>query len=111
MRWVLVGIGVSLTSLLAVAAQADEEPGTGERVLTGVISGLLGVPQQPPDEAYAAQERERLASLLQSGEYATSRQSEPIDLMVYGIPLTHVSHVYTAKPIAPSQRLRQPLGP
>jgi len=42
-------------------------------------------------------------SLLQRGEYVTSRQGEPIDLMVYGIPLTRVEHVYTAKPIPPSQ--------
>ena len=33
----------------------------------------------------------------------TSRQGEPIDLMVLGVPLTHREHVYTAKPIPPSQ--------
>ena len=33
----------------------------------------------------------------------TSRQGEPIDLMVLGIPLTHRQHVYTATPIPPSQ--------
>jgi len=42
-------------------------------------------------------------SLLQSGEDMTSRQGELIDLMVYGIPRTRVEHVYTAKPIPPSQ--------
>jgi hypothetical protein len=67
---------------------------------------LLGSPQPASDAAYTAQERERLAGLLASGEYATSRQGEPIDLVVLGIPLTRNDHVYTAKPVQPSRSSR-----
>lgn len=92
----LLGAGVGL-------AADDEQPGTRERVLGGVISGLLGAPQQNPDAAYAAQERERLAAFLSSGDYATSRQGEPIDMVVLGIPLTRSEHVYSARPIPPTK--------
>ena len=105
MRWMAVVVTLVGLSLAAGAALADDEQkaSTGERVLGGVISGLLGGPQQPPDAAYAAQERERLASLLQAGDYATSRQGETVDLFVLGIPLTRRDHVYSANPIPPSQ--------
>ena len=93
---VLLGAGVGL-------AADDEKQGRGERVLGGVISGLLGTPQQSSDAAYTAQERERLATLLVSGDYATSRQGEPIDMVVLGVPLTHAGHVYSAKPIPPTK--------
>jgi hypothetical protein len=93
-----------LLSLQVGLARADEEEsGTGERILGGVLSGLLGGPQPAPGAAYTAQEKERLVSLLESGEYVTSRQGEPVDLMVFGVPLTHIDHVYTARPIPPSQ--------
>ena len=107
MRWVLVGLSVVIVGLqpALTRAEEEEETSTSERVLGGVISGLLGAPQPAPGAAYTAQERERLASLLESGEYVTSRQGEPVDLMVFGVPLTHVDHVYTAKPIPPSRRL------
>lgn len=95
MRWMLFGL-MMVIGAYAAPVQADEET---KRAVSGVISGLLGQSQQP---SYTAQERERLISLLQSGEYATSRQGEPVDLMVYGVPLTHADHVYTAKPIRPS---------
>lgn len=85
----------------SMTAHAEEE--TEDRLLKGVISGLLGQPQPPSDAAYMTQERERLVSLLQSGEYASSRQGEPVDLLILGIPFTHASHVYTAKPIPPSR--------
>ena len=99
-----VGVALLISAAPVAASAADEEkPSRSDRVLGGVISGLLGGPQQSPDATYSAKERERLATLLQSGEYATSRQGEPIDMMVYGIPLTHASHVYSAKPIPPSQ--------
>ena len=93
-----------LVSLQMSSARAEEErkTKTSERVLGGVLSGLLGQPQSP-DAAYTAQERDRLVSLLQSGEYVTSRQGESVDVMVFGIPLTHTDHVYTARPIPPSQ--------
>lgn len=103
MRWIVVGFTMALMSLHASVAQAEEKQKTSERVIGGVISGLLGGPQQPPDAAYTAQEQERLASLLQSGEYATSRQGESVDVIVLGIPLTRIEHVYTAKPIPPSR--------
>ena len=86
---------------LALPAAADDEK--TRRVVGGVISGLLGVPSSSPEATYTAQERDRLVSLLQGGEYVTSRQGEPVDLMVYGVPLTRTDHVYTARPIAPSQ--------
>ena len=97
MRWVLIGLSVAVIGWHAATVQADDET---KRVLGGVVSGLLGQP--PPQPSYTAQEKERLISLLQSGEYVTSRQGEPVDLMAYGVPLTHASHVYTAKPIRPS---------
>ena len=103
MRWIVVGLGIGLAAFHTSAARAEEERRTSERVLGSVISGILGGPQQPPEAAYTEQERERLVSLLQSGEYATSRQGESVDLMVFGIPLTRIEHVYTAKPIQPSQ--------
>ena len=96
MRWILVGLSVAVIGWHAAPLQADDET---KRVVGGVISGLLGQPQQP---SYTEQERDRLVSLLQSGEYVTSRQGEPVDLMVYGVPLTHTDHVYTARPIRPS---------
>ena len=97
---------VAAAALLAAGAALaadDQKQGTGERVLGGVISGLLGSPQQSPDAAYAAQERERLAAFLSSGDYATSRQGEPIDTVALGIPLTRSEHVYSAKPIPPAK--------
>ena len=103
MRWMGVAVSAVVFSLfMAVARAEDEKSGRSERVLGGVISGLLGQPQQP-GAAYTAQERERLVSLLQGGEYVTSRQGEPIDLVVFGVPLTHIDHVYTAKPVPPSR--------
>ncbi len=63
-----------------VSLQAEERK--SDRIVEGVLTGLLGGPQQPPNTAYAAQEREQLVSLLQSGEYVTSRQGETIDQMV-----------------------------
>ena len=102
MRWILVGWVTVLVMSQTSVAQAEDERRTGERVIGGVISGLLGGPQPMPDAAYAAQERERLASMLQGGEYVTSRQGEPVDLVVAGVPLTRTDHVYTAKPIPPS---------
>lgn len=104
MRWIVMGIGLALVGLHAQTVLAeDEDSKKSERIIGGVISGLLGVPGQSPESAYTTQERDRLVSFLQSGEYATSRQGEPVDLMVYGVPLTRLDHVYTAKPVAPSQ--------
>ena len=101
-----IGAAVIVAAVLwtgtAFAADNDKQS-TGERVLSGVVTGLLGGPQQNPDAAYTAQERDRLASFLASGEYATSRQGEPIDTVVLGIPLTQAEHVYSAKPIPPSR--------
>ncbi len=100
MRWV---ISIALFFIGLTASQALAEEKRSDRVLNGVISGLLGTPAQSPDAVYTAQERDRLAQLLQSGEYATSRQGEPVDMVVYGIPLTQAAHVYTAKPISTSK--------
>ena len=96
MRRIVVGLSLIVLGWHAASVQADDET---KRVVGGVISGLLGQPQQP---SYTGQERDRLISLLQSGEYVTSRQGEPVDLMVYGVPLTHINHVYTATPIRPT---------
>jgi len=106
MRWHMMGLGLLLLTLQAAAASAEEKRSTEEQIIGGVISGLLGQPQQSPQAAYTAQERDRLVSLLQSGEYVTSRQGEAVDVMVYGIPLTHRDHVYSAKPIPPSHTAR-----
>ena len=91
----------------AVRVGAEDKRRTNEEVIGGVLSGLLGQPAPSPDAGYSSQERERLVSLLQSGDYATSRQGETVDLMVFGVPLTHRDHVYSAKPIPPSQTYRQ----
>lgn len=99
MRWRVVVIGIVLAGG-TVAVQAEDRRETGDRILGGVVSGLLG---QPQDETYIAQERERLISLLQGGDYVTSRQGEPVDLMILGVPLTRTDHVYTARPVPPSQ--------
>ena len=101
-----MAVAVAAAALLgagAALAADNEKQGTGERVLGGVISGLLGTPQQSPDAAYTAQERERLAAFLSSGDYATSRQGEPVDMVVLGIPLTRSEHVCSAKPIPPTK--------
>jgi hypothetical protein len=103
-RGIVVAVAAAALLWTAAALAADDDKqSTGERVLSGVVTGLLGGPQQAPDAAYAAQERERLASLLASGEYATSRQGEPIDTVVLGIPLTRAEHVYSARPVPPSR--------
>ena len=103
MRRGLMRVGAVVLGLSLASVVAAEEQRRSDRVLQGVVTGLLGGPQQPAEAAYVAQERERLASFLQSGEYATSRQGETVDMMVLGIPLTRSEHVYTAKPIPPSQ--------
>ena len=100
MRWTMIGVGMLLVAGSAVGVGAEERK--SDRVIEGVLSGLLGTPQQSPESTYTAQERDRLVSLLQSGQYVTSRQGETIDMMVYGVPLTRVEHVYTAKPIPPA---------
>ncbi len=102
MRRGVAGVCVFLAMAVPAAFAEDQDQSTGERVLTGVLSGLLGQPASP-EATYTAQERDRLVSLLQSGDYVTSRQGESVDLVVYGVPLTHISHVYTARPIPPSQ--------
>ena len=101
MRWAVIGLAVVMGGLVVPSAHARDE--RSNQVINGVLDGLLGGPQQSPNEVYTAQQRDRLASMLLSGEYVTSRQSEPVDMMVYGVPLTHVSHVYTARPIPPTQ--------
>jgi len=103
MRWMLVAFGILLLGGHALSAGAEEKRSKSERILGGVVSGLLGEQPQSSDAVYSAQERDRLVSMLQSGQYVTSRQGEPIDMVVYGIPLTRTDHVYTAKPIPPSQ--------
>jgi len=102
--WV-IGLSLLLSVGAAVDAVAEEPRDADDQLIGGIISGLLGQPQTTQPR-YTAQERDRLVSLLQSGEYVTSRQGESVDRMVYGVPLTHRDHVYTAKPIAPSQLYR-----
>ena len=97
-RLILAGAALTL-ALSAGSVWAGEEE---KQIVGGVLSGLLGVPQQSPDQMYSARERDRLVTMLQGGEYVTSRQGEPIDLVVYGVPLTSADHVYLAKPIRPS---------
>jgi len=106
MRRVSMVVGFALIAFhIAVVASAEEKRSTSDEILGGVLSGLLGGPQQ--SSTYTAQERDRLVSLLQSGEYVTSRQGEPVDLMAFGVPLTHRDHVYFARPIPPSQTYQQ----
>jgi hypothetical protein len=95
--WIALSVGLVMAGGVAQAGEQED------RLLGGVLSGVLGVPQQSPEAAYSAKERGRLVSMLQAGEYVTSRQGETIDVMVYGIPLTHRDHVYIAKPVPPSQ--------
>jgi len=102
---VIIATCVVLGPRLLVAEDRSER---GDAVLDGVLSGLLGQPRPAPDAAYAAKERERLAGLLESGDYVTSRQGEPVDLIVSGVPLTRGDHVYTAKPIPPSAVTSRP---
>ena len=105
MRMSLI-VAVAAVMMWAAPVRAEDSQERGDRVLGGVIQGLLGSPQPASDAAYAAQERERLTGFLLGGEYATSRQGEPIDLVVLGIPLTRMDHVYSAKPIQPSRTSR-----
>lgn len=101
MRRLVIG---GLLLILPVTVVAEEQKrSTKDQLIGGVVSGLLGQPQPSPDAAYLAQERDRLVSMLQSGGYATTRQGEPVDVVAAGIPLTRTEHVYTAKPVPPSQ--------
>jgi len=100
MRWMLLGLLIGILSLAPPYAIAGD---TENRILNGVISGLLGPTPQQANAVSLQQEQGRLASLLQSGEYATSRQGEPVDMIVLGIPLTHTDHVYEAKLVPPSK--------
>ncbi len=103
MRWIAFGVVGVVLGLGGLMARAEEKTRTTERVISGVISGLLGQPQPSQDEAYTAQEREQLATLLQRGKCATSHQGQPVDLMIVEVPLTRAEHVYSAKLIPPSQ--------
>ena len=104
MRRFVTGICSAALALAWVAAVgAEDRNERGDRVLGSVIGGLLGAPQAAPDAAYVEKERERLVTMLQSGEYVTSRQGEAVEAMVLGVPLTKSANVYTAKPIPPSQ--------
>ena len=96
-----LAVGLGVLSCCAPAALAKYKE--TDQVVGGIISGLLGQPQPSPEQVYSAQERDRLVSTLQSGEYVTSRQGETVEAMVYGIPLTRAEHVYVARPIQPSQ--------
>lgn len=95
----LAALGILILSFATPALAADKD----KEVVGGIISGLLGGPAQTPGQAYTAQERDRLVSLLASGDYVTSRQGEPVDLIVYGVPLTQKDHVYSARPVQPSK--------
>ena len=102
MRWMLAMFGLVAISWQAPVAHAGEDKEKTQQVLGGVISGLLGGSSQSPDAVYTAKGREQLASFLQSGDYATTRQGESIDVVVLGIPLTRSNHVYTATPVTPA---------
>ena len=86
-------------SCAGTALAGDDE----DRIVGGVMGGLLGQPQQASDAAYLAKERDRLVSLLQGGQFVTTRQGEPVDRVVLGVPLTRAENVYTAKPVPPSR--------
>ena len=101
-RAILIAMGLAM--FVAVPSGfADDET---KRAVVGVVSGLLGVPQQSTEATYTTEQKDRLVSLLLSGQYVTTRQGEPVDLMVYGVPLTKPEHVYTARPI-PTAEQRQ----
>ena len=100
MRWIVAGLMLGCVCLPMVAEAGQREQ---EQVL-GVVSGLLGVPPKTQEATYTAEQKERLVSLLLGGQYVTSRQGEPVDLMVYGVPLTRVEHVYAARPIPTAQQ-------
>ena len=103
-RWIIVGVLVGWLGIGGVGPAFASDDDT-KQVVNGVLSGLLGVPQQ---DAYSAKERDQLVSLLQGGQYVTSRQGEPVDLMMYGVPLTRAEHVYTARPVPPASSTSTP---
>ncbi len=79
-------------------------------VLTGVLTGQPAQQQQPDyQDVYLQEQQAQLASMLQSGQYVTTRQGEPVDLMILGVPLTQSEHVYRALPVPPS-RTHYPTG-
>ena len=96
-------LAMGMTLVMASPAMAGDDRDARDQMVNGLIGGLLGQPQPSPDAMYTAKERDRLVSMIQSGEYVTSRQGEPVDAMVYGVPLTRVEHVYSARPIPPTQ--------
>ena len=93
--WLLAGI---LVAGLARPAYAGEDE---NRLIGNLLTGLTGT-QQTSDAASSAAARHQLAQTLIGGEYVTSRQGEPIDMIVAGVALTHKDHVYVAKPVSPA---------
>ena len=88
-----------LASLIVVGLARPASAGEDENRLIGnLLTGLTGA-QQSSDATSNAQAREQLVSLLSSGDYVTSRQGEPVDTVVAGVPLTQKDHVYVARPI------------
>ena len=73
-----------------------------ERLIGNLLSGLTGTQPASGATTSNAAARDQLVVMLSSGEYVTSRQGEPVDAMVAGVPLTHKDHVYVARPIAPA---------
>ena len=90
--WLLVGF---IVVGLARPASAGEDE---NRLIGNLLTGLTGT-QQSSDATSSVQAREQLVLMLSSGEYVTSRQGEPVDTVVAGVPLTHRDHVYVARPI------------
>ena len=90
------GLLVAVTVVgLSMPAYAGEDE---NRLIGNLLTGLTGT-QQSSDATSSAQAREQLVAMLSSGEYVTSRQGEPVDAVVSGVPLTHRDHVYVARPI------------
>ena len=93
--WLAAAMVVGLS--LPASAGQDEE-----RLIGNLLTGLTGTQPASGATTSSAATRDQLVVMLSSGEYVTSRQGEPVDAMVAGVPLTHKDHVYVARPIAPA---------
>lgn len=109
MRW-MMGAGVAMVVVVGLSPSTARAGDETKKEVLGVISGLLGGPAPVQGHAGSvAQQQEALAWLLQTGQYVTARQGEPVDMTVLGIPLTRADHVYrTAPPTAAGQPSLRP---
>ena len=92
-------LAAAIVAGLARPACAGEDE---NRLIGNLLTGLTNAQPASGGSAPTTKEREQLALMLSSGEYVTSRQGEPIDAIVAGVPLTQKDHVYIARPVPPA---------